>query len=266
MDFQHLIVAQRDGVLSVTLNRPDVLNSFNGRMADELQSVLAGAADDASVRAVLLTGSGRAFSAGQDLAEVLPRQGEPRPDLGDVVKRQYTPIVLDLTGNGIKLSSVEKGVMFDLNDTGQQIPTAWIASTENAFLVRDIKGTGKIDSGAQMFGTATVLKSGMRADNGFQALKELDDDNDNFITPKDAAYGSLFLWTDKNFNGISEKGEIMSLKKAGIQYIDLKFLPVNEVDAFGNRTKFRSTYSRKLNGASKVLNLIDVWFDTLVTW
>lgn len=93
MDFQHLIVARRDGVLSITLDRPDVLNSFNGRMADELRSAIEGAADDASVRAVLLTGSGRAFCAGQDLAEVMPRPGEPMPDLGDVVKRQYNPIV-----------------------------------------------------------------------------------------------------------------------------------------------------------------------------
>jgi 2-(1,2-epoxy-1,2-dihydrophenyl)acetyl-CoA isomerase len=93
MDFQHLIVAQREGVSSITLHRPDVLNSFNGRMADELRMALERAAGDASVRAVLLTGSGRAFSGGQDLAEVLPREGETMPDLGEVVHRQYTPIV-----------------------------------------------------------------------------------------------------------------------------------------------------------------------------
>lgn len=93
MDYQHLIVASREGVLSITLNRPDVLNSFNGRMAEELQAALRMAASDASVRAVLLTGSGRAFCAGQDLAEVLPQDGRPMPDLGEVVARQYNPIV-----------------------------------------------------------------------------------------------------------------------------------------------------------------------------
>lgn len=93
MDYHHLIVARREGVLAITLDRPDVLNSFNARMADELRATLDEAAADGSVRAVLLTGSGRAFCAGQDLAEVLPREGHPMPDLGEVVRRQYNPIV-----------------------------------------------------------------------------------------------------------------------------------------------------------------------------
>jgi 2-(1,2-epoxy-1,2-dihydrophenyl)acetyl-CoA isomerase len=91
--FQHLLVDRRDGVMLVTLNRPDVLNSFNRRMAEELVAVLGEAGADRGVRALLLTGSGRAFCAGQDLAEVLPRDGHPAPDLGDVVRRQYNPIV-----------------------------------------------------------------------------------------------------------------------------------------------------------------------------
>jgi 2-(1,2-epoxy-1,2-dihydrophenyl)acetyl-CoA isomerase len=93
MDYQHLIVQRRDGVMTITLNRPDVLNSFNRRMADELVSALREAATDDGVRAVLLTGGGRAFCAGQDLAAVLPVEGQPAPDLGDVVRDQYNPII-----------------------------------------------------------------------------------------------------------------------------------------------------------------------------
>ena len=93
MNPAHLLLDRRDGVLAVTLNRPDVLNSFNRRMADELVAALRDAADDDSVRAVLLTGSGRAFCAGQDLAEVLPKEGRSAPDLGDVVRHQYNPVV-----------------------------------------------------------------------------------------------------------------------------------------------------------------------------
>ena len=88
-----ILSAASDGVLVLTLNRPDVLNSFNKAMASALLDALRSAAEDASVRVVLLTGSGRAFCAGQDLAEVLPVAGEPMPDLGDVVRRQYNPIV-----------------------------------------------------------------------------------------------------------------------------------------------------------------------------
>jgi 2-(1,2-epoxy-1,2-dihydrophenyl)acetyl-CoA isomerase len=93
MDYQHLQVGQRDGVLTLTLDRPDVLNSFNARMAEELARALDAAASDATVRAVLLTGNGRAFCAGQDLAEVLPTADGSPLDLGAVVARQYNPII-----------------------------------------------------------------------------------------------------------------------------------------------------------------------------
>jgi 2-(1,2-epoxy-1,2-dihydrophenyl)acetyl-CoA isomerase len=93
MPFLHIIVERREGVLLVTLNRPDVLNSFNAKMAEDVQRALREAADDPGVRAVLITGSGRAFCSGQDLSEVLPREGHPAPELGDIVRRQYNPIV-----------------------------------------------------------------------------------------------------------------------------------------------------------------------------
>jgi len=92
MECKHLRIAQRDGVRTLTLDRPDVLNSINARLADELTEALRHSAEDEDVRAILLTGSGRAFCAGQDLSEVLPRDGV-QPDLGEIVARQYNPIV-----------------------------------------------------------------------------------------------------------------------------------------------------------------------------
>jgi 2-(1,2-epoxy-1,2-dihydrophenyl)acetyl-CoA isomerase len=81
-----------DGVTAITLDRPDVLNSLNGVMALELQAALAEAATDDATRAVVLTGAGRGFCAGQDLAEALPREGV-LPDLGDFVRTTWNPIV-----------------------------------------------------------------------------------------------------------------------------------------------------------------------------
>ena len=60
------------GVLSITLNRPEVLNSITASMSAELLATLNRGADDDQVRAVLLTGAGRGFCAGQDLAEATP--------------------------------------------------------------------------------------------------------------------------------------------------------------------------------------------------
>lgn len=89
-----ILTAVSGGVLSLTLNRPDVLNSFNLAMAEALLAALRKAREDDTIRAVLITGAGRAFCAGQDLAEVLPRGAGAMPDLGDVVNRQYNPIIL----------------------------------------------------------------------------------------------------------------------------------------------------------------------------
>lgn len=88
-----LLIDQRDGVLLLTLNRPDVLNSFTKPMARAMQDALAMAAESPTVRAVLITGAGRGFCAGQDLAEVLPVGDGPMPDIGDFVKASYNPII-----------------------------------------------------------------------------------------------------------------------------------------------------------------------------
>lgn len=89
-----LLIDQRDGVLTLTLNRPDVLNSFNRDMAAALLAALERAAADETVRAVVLTGAGRGFCAGQDLAEALPQGDGPMPDIGEIVKSCYNPIIL----------------------------------------------------------------------------------------------------------------------------------------------------------------------------
>ncbi|MFO0070511.1 MAG: enoyl-CoA hydratase-related protein, partial [Gemmatimonas sp.] len=88
-----LLVARANGVLTLTLNRPDVLNSFTRSMAAALQAALAEAAADDAVRAVVITGAGRGFCAGQDLAEALPRDGGPIPDIGEIVAECYNPII-----------------------------------------------------------------------------------------------------------------------------------------------------------------------------
>jgi 2-(1,2-epoxy-1,2-dihydrophenyl)acetyl-CoA isomerase len=87
-----ILFATGDGVATITLNRPDVLNSFNRPMARELTEAFGRVAGDDTLRAVVLTGAGRGFCAGQDLAEAVPKDGA-MPDLGDIVRDGYNPIV-----------------------------------------------------------------------------------------------------------------------------------------------------------------------------
>ncbi|HEX3234698.1 MAG TPA: enoyl-CoA hydratase-related protein [Gemmatimonadales bacterium] len=82
------------GVARITLNRPDVLNSIHTAMSGEIQDVLAQAAREREIRAVLLTGKGRGFCAGQDLDEVRP--GAAVDDFAAHARKVYTPLVRGL--------------------------------------------------------------------------------------------------------------------------------------------------------------------------
>jgi 2-(1,2-epoxy-1,2-dihydrophenyl)acetyl-CoA isomerase len=101
---QHIEVFTQNGVGRITLNRPDVLNSFNMPMAKELQQALDDCANDKMVRSVLLTGAGRAFCAGQDLAAAIA----PGADIKVIVREQYNPIIL-------KIRNIEKPVVCAVN-------------------------------------------------------------------------------------------------------------------------------------------------------
>ncbi len=86
-----ILVSEDQGVLTLTLNRPDKLNSFNDEMHAALRAAFEKARDDDSVRAVLLTGAGRGFCAGQDLGDRDPRKSTP--DLGHTIETLYNPLL-----------------------------------------------------------------------------------------------------------------------------------------------------------------------------
>lgn len=99
-----------DGVMRITLNRPDVLNSFDMAMGRQLQSVLDLAAADRAVRAVLVTGAGRAFCAGQDLGAVSLDAPAGPPDLGNVVRELWNPIIRRIRQLGKPVVAAVNGV------------------------------------------------------------------------------------------------------------------------------------------------------------
>jgi 2-(1,2-epoxy-1,2-dihydrophenyl)acetyl-CoA isomerase len=93
-----VLCAVADGVATITLNRPDKLNAFNETMHGELARLLDRIEADPAVRALLLTGAGRAFCAGQDLGDRVMGEGDAPPDLGDTLERLYNPLVRRLHG------------------------------------------------------------------------------------------------------------------------------------------------------------------------
>jgi 2-(1,2-epoxy-1,2-dihydrophenyl)acetyl-CoA isomerase len=91
-----ILSALADGVLSLTLNRPDKLNAFNEEMHLALRAGFERAHADEAVRAVLLTGAGRGFCAGQDLGDRDPKKGVP--DLGHTIETFYNPLLRLIRG------------------------------------------------------------------------------------------------------------------------------------------------------------------------
>jgi len=93
-----ILVSQDAGVLAITLNRPEKLNAFNPEMHSLLRQAIERAADEAGIRAVLITGAGRGFCAGQDLAERNISPGAAPIDLSVSIGSHYNPLVRRLRG------------------------------------------------------------------------------------------------------------------------------------------------------------------------
>ncbi len=105
---QSILVAVEDGVQRITLNRPDKLNAFNPEMHARLREALDAAERDASIRALLVTGAGRGFCTGQDLAERKFGPDAPPIDLGASLEENYNPLVR-------RLRALEKPVVCAVN-------------------------------------------------------------------------------------------------------------------------------------------------------
>jgi 2-(1,2-epoxy-1,2-dihydrophenyl)acetyl-CoA isomerase len=137
-----------NGVLVISLNRPEVFNSFNKEMAIELQQKLEMAKDDETIRCIVLTGDGKAFCAGQDLVEATDPNG---PELQSIVREHYNPIIE-------KIRAIEKPVIAAVNGVaagaGANIALACdiVLAKESASFIQAFSKIGLIpDSGGTFF-------------------------------------------------------------------------------------------------------------------
>lgn len=132
----------------IHLNRPDVLNSFNREMALALQAKLDEYESDKNVRAILITGEGRAFCAGQDLVEAI---AEDAPSIDKIVREHYNPIVK-------KIRNIEKPIVCAVNGVaagaGANIALACdiVIASDKASFIQSFSNIGLIpDSGGTFF-------------------------------------------------------------------------------------------------------------------
>jgi 2-(1,2-epoxy-1,2-dihydrophenyl)acetyl-CoA isomerase len=141
-----------DGVSVLTLNRPDVLNAFNDEMGSALVDSIRRAAADSSIRCIVITGAGRAFSSGEDLSALTSPYGTGAPpDLGATLRDRYNPLVRAIRGAPKPVVAAVNGVAAG---AGASIALAcdFRLASERAKLVLAFVKVGLVpDSGALWF-------------------------------------------------------------------------------------------------------------------
>ena len=187
-------------------------------------------------------------------------EDEEGPDVGPAEHRT-SPLVIDLDGDGVETVGISRERYFDHDANGMIERTAW-AGADDGFLVRDINGDGRINSGREMFGNNTQLESGGFATNGFDALRDLDSNQDGVVNSGDARFEELRIWRDANQNGRTDAGELLSLAQAGIAGIRTGWNPSSVIDANGQAHAQVGTAVRT-NGTNAAVS--DVWFQVDTT-
>ncbi|WP_437736033.1 calcium-binding protein [Sorangium sp. So ce1335] len=167
-----------------------------------------------------------------------------------------TPLVLSFDERPVEYLTAMTGA-FDLTGLGATIATDWPTAT-TPWLALDRDGDGVIGGGEELFGSATVLASGARADNGFTALRELDTDGDGRITARDEAWSRLVLWSDRDANRASSAGELEPVASRGLVAIELSYGRERRCDGRGNCEVERAAFTFSDGAATRTGAVIDV--------
>ena len=163
------------------------------------------------------------------------------------------PLALDLDGDGIETRGADGTVLFDHNGDGIRTGTGWVRS-DDGLLVLDRNSNGTIDTGAELFGVHTVKADGTQASDGFDALSDLDSNNDKVFDAEDTRFAGVRIWRDLNQDGISQSNELSTLAAANIRSINLT--PTAQSDlGNGNTQTASATFTRSDGTTGTAVNL-----------
>jgi hypothetical protein len=183
-----------------------------------------------------------------------------------------TPLALDWNHDGsfnTVLSTRGKEVFFDIKGNGIKQKVEWLAAGD-VWLALDINSNGRIDDGKELFGSGTQLKGTLpldiRAENGFEALAQYDDNRDGKIDSQDRIFSKLILWEDRNSNGISESNEIKQIKHTQIEYLASKGIATltgGKLTGSSAYVGWDAHYGMKKSGKTVTYRFVDIVFPQL---
>lgn len=169
MTYRFIKFNKDDSVASIRLNRPEKLNSFNNEMLAEFADALSAIKNDSALRCAFITGAGRGFCAGQDLAERMVGGRADSPDLAESLDKRYNPIIRTIVSMPIPVvcavNGVAAGAGANIALAGDIVVAARSASFIQAFckigLVPDAGGTWQLP---RLVGRARAMGLAMLGD------------------------------------------------------------------------------------------------------
>lgn len=173
--------------------------------------------------------------------------------LKNLAKKYKTPIIFDLNKDGVKTLPDSFGVKFEFDGVNEK--TAWV-DPNDGLLVFDRDSNGIIDNASELFGDNFMKRDGNKAVNGFDALLDIDSNDDGLINRNDILWYELRIWQDKNSDGKSQYDELLTLEGLGVESIDLKYQESLDIDEYGNKHQLKSKTQWKDGSFTDVT---DVW-------
>ena len=171
-------------------------------------------------------------------------------------QQESDPLVLDLDGNGVELADAANAQRFDVFGSGTPVLVPF-PSAGDAFLAVDSNANGAIDSGKELFGDQHG------APHGFAELAKYDQNLDGMIDAQDAIFEQLLLFGDLDEDGKVRSDEFISLRRAGVSAIDLRYDEVARQLAGGNRVTQSSRFIRNDGSTGEAADVVLRTFSTL---
>ena len=220
----------------------------------------------------------------QDLADYILQTNRYNDSISIQI---YDPLILDLNGNGkIDLTSTSNGVHFDHDANDISFKSSWV-DKEDGLLVYDRNNNGIIDNGTELFGNFTRIASANTnsssyeniddanknnnnlqtnnttlAKHGYEALANLDSNNDGVIDINDKDFNKLRIWQDINKDGVSQTNELKTLDELNIKSLNLNYNEVNQDLRDNNTLTLKGSYT-KTNGQTMLMGDINFNVDII---